>query len=116
VCKQLVSIRRVWYLGVWCLIESRGFPCVLLFSKLLWVLGVPIAGMWCGQLPCLSLYHTGFSMSRKKEGRSLGSEAKLSSGPWLPGAQGEHPGDSGRSLVATMRECVGTGPEEEVIP
>lgn len=61
-------------------------------------------------------YHTGFSMSRKKEGRSPGSEAKLSSGPWLPGAQGEHPGGSGRSLEAVMREHVGTGPLEEIIP
>lgn len=51
--------------------------------------------------------HTGFSMSRKKEGRSLGSEAQLSSSPWLPGAQWEHPGGSAGSLRVMMRDRVG---------
>ena len=36
--------------------EQTSFPRVLLlFSNLLWVLGILTAGMWCGQLPFLPL-------------------------------------------------------------
>lgn len=83
--------------------------------KLARVRPVLTADMGNGQLPCLPWYHTGFSLSRKKEGRSLGSEAQLSSGPQLPGVQGNIQG-SGGSLGAVMREHVGRRPEEEGIP
>lgn len=83
--------------------------------KLARVRPVLTAGMWNGQLPCLPWYHTSFSLSRKKEGRSLGLEAQLSSGPRLPGVQGDIQG-SGGSLGAVMREHVSRRPEEEGIP
>jgi hypothetical protein len=49
-------------------------------------------------------YHTGFSLSRKKEGRSLGLDAKLSSDPSVPGAQRKHSGQCWDSGCRAERE------------